>query len=394
MFMKFFGKKRQKNQELDDAFAKVYEEISTIENWDDPKKLEHYILDSCEQIIGLTKEIEGEKAEYRIVTAYLTDIQSLEKLPEQQLAELKEVAANIEELNAAKAAYANHTHNISETQFLLMEQEEEDMPATIHRMQENEQYLEAVKRDKNVLEAQKSQWEIEREELKNKTKWTRNLAFGLLALYAMVLLMALGQFSTFDLTIPYLVMFLICGVGAFALYLYSNSLRKERRQATKNMNQAISLLNVVSMKYANVTKAVEYIKDKFNIHSSVELNYIWEQYMDAVRQKERLLKNNDDLEYFTGRMMRLLQKVNLYDRKIWLNQTKALVDANEMVEIRHNLVRRRQKIREHIEENRGIVRSERNEIDRLMTEHEHYVPEIMEIIKSVDKLCGLQEEKK
>lgn len=116
--------------------------------------------------------------------------------------------------------------------------------------------------------------------------------------------------------------------------------------------------------------------------------------MDAVRQKERLLKNNDDLEYFTGRMMRLLQKVNLYDRKIWLNQTKALVDANEMVEIRHNLVRRRQKIREHIEENRGIVRSERNEIDRLMTEHEHYVPEIMEIIKSVDKLCGLQEEKK
>jgi hypothetical protein len=159
------------------------------------------------------------------------------------------------------------------------------------------------------------------------------------------------------------------------------------------MNQAISLLNVVSMKYANVTKAVEYIKDKFNIHSSTELNYVWEQYMDAVRQKERLLKNNDDLEYFTGRMMRLLQKVNLYDRKIWLNQTKALVDANEMVEIRHNLVRRRQKIREHIEENRGIVRSERNEIDRLMTEHEHYVPEIMEIIKSVDKLCGLQEEK-
>ena len=44
-----------------------------------------------------------------------------------------------------------------------------------------------------------------------------------------------------------------------------------------------------------------------------------------------------------------------------------------------------------MEENRKIVQSERNEIDRLMTEHEHYVPEIIEIISSVDKLCGLDE---
>ena len=113
--------------------------------------------------------------------------------------------------------------------------------------------------------------------------------------------------------------------------------------------------------------------------------------MDAVKERERFEKNNDDLEYFNGRMMRLLEKVNLHDRKIWLNQAKALVDADEMMEIKHNLVKRRQKIRDHIEDNRQIVRSERNEIDQLMKEHEHYVPEIVEIIKSVDKLCGLNE---
>lgn len=59
--MLFFGKKRKKEQEIDEAFAKVYQEIETIDNWNDPKKLEHYILDSCEQIIALTKEIEEEK---------------------------------------------------------------------------------------------------------------------------------------------------------------------------------------------------------------------------------------------------------------------------------------------------------------------------------------------
>ena len=163
------------------------------------------------------------------------------------------------------------------------------------------------------------------------------------------------------------------------------------RQAVRNYNQAVSMLNVVRMKYANVTKSVEYTKDKFGVHSSTELNYVWEQYVDAVKERERFEKNNDDLEYFNGRMMRLLEKVNLHDRKIWLNQAKALVDADEMMEIKHNLVKRRQKIRDHIEDNRQIVRSERNEIDQLMKEHEHYVPEIVEIIKSVDKLCGLNE---
>ena len=175
------------------------------------------------------------------------------------------------------------------------------------------------------------------------------------------------------------------------IYFRSLYLQKQMRQATRNENQAISLLNVVCMKYVNVTKAVEYTKDKFGIHNSTELNYVWEQYTSAVREKEKFLRNNDDLEYFNGRLIRLLQRIDLYDRKIWLTQTKALIDDQEMVEIKHNLVKRRQKIRAHMEENRKIVQSERNEIDRLMTEHEHYVPEIIEIISSVDKLCGLDE---
>ena len=207
----------------------------------------------------------------------------------------------------------------------------------------------------------------------------------------LILLFVIQQMSNFDLTIAFLVLFIIGAGGAFYIYVRSNILRTKLRKARRNINQSINLLNVVRMKYANVTKSVEYTKDKFGIRSAAELNYVWEQYVDAVREKERFLKNNDDLEFFNGRLIRLLSKVNLYDRKIWLNQTKALVDENEMVEIKHNLVKRRQKIRNHIDENRKIVRNERNEIDHLMEEHQHYVPEIVEIIKSVDKLCGLNQ---
>lgn len=391
--MLFFGKKRKKEQEIDEAFAKVYQEIETIDNWNDPKKLEHYILDSCEQIIALTKEIEGEKTEYRIVTSYLTDIQTIEGLPEEMRQSIREAATNIEQLNAARQAYEKASYQISEEQFMLMEQEEDNIPQTIHRLLDNERYQDKVRRDKNILEAQKNQWEIEREAITGERKILKRASVLLFLLYVtlLILLFVLQMMAKMDLTVAFLVLFFVGALGGAIIYFRSLYLQKQMRQATRNENQAISLLNVVCMKYVNVTKAVEYTKDKFGIHNSTELNYVWEQYTSAVREKEKFLRNNDDLEYFNGRLIRLLQRIDLYDRKIWLTQTKALVDDQEMVEIKHNLVKRRQKIRAHIEENRKIVQSERNEIDRLMTEHEHYVPEIIEIISSVDKLCGLDE---
>lgn len=391
--MLFFGKKRKKEQEIDEAFAKVYQEIETIDNWNDPKKLEHYILDSCEQIIALTKEIEGEKTEYRIVTSYLTDIQTIEGLPEEMRQSIREAATNIEQLNVARQAYEKTSYHISEEQFMLMEQEEDDIPQTIHRLLDNERYQDKVRRDKNILEAQKNQWEIEREAITGERKILKRASVLLFLLYAtlLILLFVLQFMAKMDLTVAFLVLFFVGALGGAIIYFRSLYLQKQMRQATRNENQAISLLNVVCMKYVNVTKAVEYTKDKFGIHNSTELNYVWEQYTSAVREKEKFLRNNDDLEYFNGRLIRLLQRIDLYDRKIWLTQTKALIDDQEMVEIKHNLVKRRQKIRAHMEENRKIVQSERNEIDRLMTEHEHYVPEIIEIISSVDKLCGLDE---
>ena len=355
--MLFFGKKRKKEQEIDEAFAKVYQEIETIDNWNDPKKLEHYILDSCEQIIALTKEIEEEKAEYRVVTSYLTDIQTIEGLPDETRQAIREAASNIEQLNAARQAYENADYNNSDSQFLLMEQNEDDVPQTIHRMLENERYQDKVRRDKNILEAQKNQWEIEREDITQERKIIKRASLLVFLLYAtLLILLFVIQFATkMDMTVAFLVLFIVGALGGFIIYFRSIYLQKQMRQATRNENQAINLLNVVCMKYANVTKAVEYTKDKYGVHNSTELNYTWEQYVTAVKEKEKFLRNNDDLEYFNGRLIRLLQRIDLYDRKIWLDQTKALIDEDEMVEIKHNLVKRRQKIRGHIEDNRKIV---------------------------------------
>jgi hypothetical protein len=89
-----------------------------------------------------------------------------------------------------------------------------------------------------------------------------------------------------------------------------------------------------------------------------------------------------------------LNSKKLYDSKIWEYQARALIDPEEMVEVKHRLIKRRQKIRDQINHNTESVKLERDEIDRIMQEHNFFVPEILEIIHSVDKLCGLNQYKR
>jgi hypothetical protein len=181
--------------------------------------------------------------------------------------------------------------------------------------------------------------------------------------------------------------------AAFAIFLlfifYSNN-TKRNRKLIRDINKTISLLNVVRMKYANVTSAIEFEKDRFHVTTSMELHYLWDCYMEMVRAQEQYIQDNDDLEYFTGRLMRMLAKLELYDSKIWLNQIAALVHEDVMVKVKNSLLERRKKISDKITENTKSVKSERDEIDRMMKIHNYYVPEIIEIITSVDKLCGLK----
>ena len=94
------------------------------------------------------------------------------------------------------------------------------------------------------------------------------------------------------------------------------------------------------------------------------------------------------MEFYSNKLTNLLGSIGLADEKIWINQINALIDRQDMADCRHRLVTRRKKIRERLDDHRRIVQEERDEIDRLMMSHEHYLPEIQEIIKSVDKLCG------
>lgn len=392
--MGFFTKRKNKREiraaKIDDAFNRVYSQIEGIDSWEDPKKLEHYILDSCEQIIASTKAMERQKMEYRIVTRYLHDIKAIENLPKDTAKDLRNTAVRICELEQNILESRAITRNITDEQFSVIADEEEDMPEIINRFASDEIYQSKLKRNLSYLEGEKSRWEIEREELLAQGRLFKRMAIAVLTSFTtlLILLYVMYNASDIDMSIWIYAVLFICAVSGFVIFLRQNTIARESRTALIRLNQAISMLNVERMKYVNVTNSIEYSKDKYFVKTAAELQYVWEQYQDKVRDQQRYIQNNDDLEFYNDKLERILGNIGLADDKIWLNQVNALIDKQDMSDCRHRLVVRRKKIRDRLEDHRRIVQEERDEIDRLMTRHEHYLPEIQEIIKSVDKLCG------
>ena len=387
----FFKRKKKKQEEIDQSFAQVMEEIHRIDDWENPKKIRHYILDSCQQIVSRTKIVDKEKAQYRVLSKYMDDIRKLSSLNQRQSKALRDVINKLDEAKKAKEDYVNVTHRLHEDQYLLLGQNARFIPQEILQMQENETYQYSLKRDMQVLEGSKSEYEIEREKNRRTKAVMRKVAVVLLSGCAtFVFLFLVLQFAfELDTTWASLALLFFMVVFVFGLFYKNSNITRENRMAVSELNRTISLLNVVRMKYANVTSSITYIQKKYHIRTSYELSYLWEAYNEEKKIRDKNKQDNEDYRFFFGRLVKMLNMLELNDSDIWLEQTEALVDENEMAKVRSSLTDRRSRLRDQIMENTRVIQEERDEIARLMREHDYYPAEIVELVGSVDRMCGL-----
>lgn len=348
-------------------------------------------MEYCDQILKASKALDETKQEYRIVTDYLTDIQSIENLPKQEMEEIQEVANHVRLLNESRDAYLNKAKTISDAQYAQMEQLQDQMPDVIKRLKANETYQTTVKRDMQYLEGEREEWRYYKEAMEQESRILRRVLFGLAGVFiaAVIAIFVLGFLMHFDVQMPFLAAVIVAGAveGLLALRLQNDVIDIKKSQA--NINRAVTLLNKISFKYVNVTNAVDYACEKYHVKNSYELNYIWEQYLEAAQEREKYERNNDELEYFNQKLIRLLHSYHLYDAKIWIYQTQALLDKKEMVEVKHELVVRRQKLRSSMEAQVANIQGAKTEIQKLVKAHPGNEEEIQEILDALDKECGL-----
>ena len=386
----WFFKRRKKEKTLEKKFDELNHEILTERDKKNPKKVEQFVVEHLKQMVELTKEIEEEKSEYKMITSYLNDIHTIEGLPEEEHNKIVDIAQNVVGLNQARYEFLHAEKKISDAQYVQMQQEESEIPNAIKRLKENEKYLAKIKKDLKYLEREKEEWFFYKDDLRREQKSLQNIIYAAtgVGISVAVLFVILQIVLELPMKLAWTILLFAAVMVICLLYIKILNAQTEYKRAEANANKAIVLQNKVKIKYVNMQNAVDYACEKYHVTSAAELNKTWEAYMEAIKQREKFEKNSDDLEYYTTRLIRELSKFRLYDAKVWIPQVQALVDHKEMVEITHSLITRRQKLRSRMEYSIGVVKTQREEVEKLMQNVKEMKPQIQEIINSIDQLSG------
>lgn len=384
----FFWKRKKKEKDFDKKFDELDATVLSEKDYKDSKKIEQYVVERLEQMIEVTKEIEDEKSEYRIVTSYLNDIQLLEDMPQEERKRITDMAANVVQLNAARTEFLNSAKKLSDAQFAQLEQEEEHMPDAIKRLLANEMYRDVVRKDLRYLEREKSEWALRKEYLTHQQKHLKYLLYILVgvAVTAAILLGILQIILARDFYYGWMGLVFATAVLVCGVFLKIQSDTSEIAVAERNQNRAITLQNKVKIKYVNIANAVDYACERYHVRSGKELEEQWEYYLEAVKEKEKYERTNEDLDYFNSRLVRLLSNYKLYDAKVWVSQAYALVDPKEMVEVKHGLINRRQKLRGQIEYNLGAIKEQKVEAEQLLDKVGQMRPKVEQILFAIENM--------
>lgn len=338
LFSNFFKKNPKDKLRLEEEKKYVKIENNTNESGFD-------VLDLCEQLIEASSEFEDIRQQYIKQTNYYNDCLKIEQLLENESQELKEIATNLTNLNITRNELINSESKMSDTQFSQIQEIESEIPRIISRLKNNEIRLDSIKKNMKFIEGEKVEWEITREDCKKEQRNLRYLSIVILFLFALVCVSCVVASVALKVNTQ-LWMFIAAAVAvlisAYIVIKYQEC-NTQIKQCDVNVNHAITLMNKTKIKFVNVQNAVSYTCERFHVKNSYELNVLYDLYIDTVREKEKFRKTSDELEYYNKQFLDFLDKNEIYESKIWLNRANAILNKDEMVEIKQDILERRQK---------------------------------------------------
>lgn len=350
-----------------------------------PEERKAYIKSNCEQILEAMAQVEEFASEYEMVTSYLTDISRIDEIPREPLEEVKDSARKVLTLTRERAQFQNSNPRLTSSQYRMIEVLEEQVPDEVKKMKEKEAYQSLLKHDMSQLEGEKGRILYEFEEIRKRQAYLRTMSIVICVCTVSItwFFLWLRSGKVLQNNLPLYATIALALISAAIIIPSVIKTQQEYELNGRKKNKAIRLLNTVKIKYINNQSSLEYGYQKFGVNNSARLTFLWDEYVKQKELEKKYQNNTELLHYYTEKLVKQLRDYQLYDPEIWIHQCAALLDAKEMVEVRHRLHVRRQKLRDRLEMNldlkeesikniRNVVKkqpSARGEVVQLLSEY-------------------------
>lgn len=377
-----------------------YEEAYEVEEWNEivydrddlqvhnRKQREEYVRGCLEQIAEASREVENLQHEYQVVTSHLKDIEEIEALPENESRLLMECAKRIDTLERQQSGYKERKNRMTDEKFYQMECMEEEVQEAYEKLEKAEEYQNLIKRDLRRLDSERQAYGFRKIELRHLMKDTRSMTIvcATAVIFCLLLLLILQYAFSFDVKIGYLAAGGIGALAITAIFLKYNDAVRELSQVESGISRLIRLQNTVKIRYVNNTHLLDYLYMKYNVKSAQELGRDYKQYLEEKDERHNYKRAEIELDSTQQELLHILRRYQVKDPMIWLYQTQALLDKKEMIEIRHNLIIRRQSLRRRMDYNKEVIAGKaKAEVKDLVENYPKYAKEILGIVAEYDK---------
>ncbi len=383
-FKKLFSKKQNiESNEPEEQVTKLRRDV----NFDSPEDRSRYIMDCLEQLETGTRETEILTGEYQLITEYLTDTEEIDALPDEQHSKLEALASQLTGYDSEMKKYRDRKNRMSDIDFYTLRSHESEVEDGIKKLREGEKYAVKIKKDLRRLDGERQANEFRKQELKrSKANYKGMVGIFITAyIFCMLLLVFLQFVLGLSVFIGYFlataVMAIACAVAAIK-YIDSD---KEQATAQNTVNKLIKLQNTVKIRYVNNRRLLEFLYLKYHVENAEKLEKLWRLYQQEKEERRQFIEAEARNEYCSKQFLAMLTSFRIKYPDRWLFQTSAILDKREMVEVRHELILKRQAIREQMEHNKKLADDARDEIADISLLYPEYAKEILEMVDSTKR---------
>lgn len=384
--MGFFKKLFKKNSiEKEDEWDKVQANRFEID-MSNAYLREQYVISCLEQMKDASREIDRITSEYATVTSYLTDIEEIEALSEEDREELASLGKKIHDLRKKYDMLSSQESTMNEHEFARLRSLEDDIPDAIKKLTEEEDYRARVKSDLQKIDKEKQAYTYRKREVANSIENARGIAIIVMVSAAalIVILFALSAFLKWEVTLFYYVTIALAAILDTILYIRYSDNVAEKRRIESTYNELILLENKVKIRYVNNKNLLDYLYTKYDVESAAKLRASYDNYIKEKEARKAFERTEEDYEIATAKLLRFLKSTRVTDPELWISQSDALYDKKEMVEVRHHLIGRRQKLRKQLEYNEQIALEASDEVKDVIKKYPESGPALMELMNKYE----------